>query len=108
MVKKAISRKTDRGSEQFQLRLPDGMRKRLADVAERQGHTMNAVIVTALAMYFQYSENQDVALRENQSIATDIKDLRDRLANLEQKLNEKADAGELVQLLKQAMQAIAT
>jgi predicted DNA-binding protein len=100
MVKKT-SKKTGPGSEQFQLRLPDGMRKRLAEVAEREGRSMNVVIVTALAMYF---ENQDAAPKESQSVATALKDLRDRLANQDQKLTElikKADTGELVQLLKQ-------
>jgi hypothetical protein len=52
MAKKTVSKKTGRGSEQFQLRMPDGMREHLAGVAERERRSMNAVIVTALALYF--------------------------------------------------------
>jgi hypothetical protein len=101
MAKKTISKRTDRGSEQFLLRLPTGMREHLAKVAEREGHTMSAVIVAALAAYFA---NQDAASKEGQSVAAALKDLTDRLANQDQKLTElirKADNGELIQLLKQ-------
>jgi predicted DNA-binding protein len=40
---------TGRDSDKFILRLPDGMRERLAEVAESQGRTMNAVVIGALA-----------------------------------------------------------
>jgi predicted DNA-binding protein len=40
---------TSRESDKFILRLPDGMRERLAEVAESQGRTMNAVVIGALA-----------------------------------------------------------
>jgi hypothetical protein len=40
---------TSRESDKFILRLPDGMRERLAEVAESQGRTMNAVVIDALA-----------------------------------------------------------
>ena len=103
MPKKTISKKTGQGSEQFQLRLPDGMREALAELAARNGRSMNAEIVTALAMYFA---KEDAALKESQSIATALKDLLDRLANQDRKLTElirKADTGELVQLLKQTI-----
>jgi predicted DNA-binding protein len=42
---------TGRESDKFILRLPDGMRERLAQVAESQGRTMNAVVIGALAEY---------------------------------------------------------
>jgi predicted DNA-binding protein len=85
MVKKTISKRTDHGSEQFLFRLPDGMRKQLAEVAEHEGRTMSSVIVVALAMYFE-SQRPPAA-----DIKTELKELRDRLGNLEQKLG-KADA----------------
>jgi predicted DNA-binding protein len=46
-----IQATTSRESDKFILRLPDGMRERLAEVAESQGRTMNAVVVGALAEY---------------------------------------------------------
>jgi predicted transcriptional regulator len=48
----ASSSRVGRDSDQFIARLPDGMRKHLAEVAEREGRSMNAVVVTALALYF--------------------------------------------------------
>jgi hypothetical protein len=106
MVKKAISKRTDRGSEQFQLRLPTGMRKQLAEVAEREGRTMNSVIIVALVRYFE-TERQSAALRAQiapgqESI--DTEGLEDLVVRLDQKLTEliqKADTGEIIQLLKQ-------
>jgi hypothetical protein len=38
-----------RSSDQFMLRLPDGMRDLIAEMAERNGRSMNAEIVSALA-----------------------------------------------------------
>jgi hypothetical protein len=38
-----------RGSDQFMVRLPDGMRDTIAKMAERNGRSMNAEIVSALA-----------------------------------------------------------
>jgi plasmid stability protein len=78
MVKKTktISKKTGPGSEQFQLRLPDGMRKALAELAARNGRSMNAEIVHALAMYFE-NERQSVAVR-TQLRGDLLADARDR------------------------------
>jgi hypothetical protein len=84
MAKKTISKKTGPGSEQFQLRLPDGMRKQLAEVAEREGRSMNVVIVTALANYF---ENEDTAPgSKGYQVDTAIKELADQLASQHQEL----------------------
>jgi len=52
VAKKTTSKKTGQGSDQFQLRLPDGMRKQLARVAERNGRSMNAEVVEALSLHF--------------------------------------------------------
>jgi len=46
-----IQATTSRESDKFILRLPDGMRERLTEVAESQGRTMNAVVIGALAEY---------------------------------------------------------
>ena len=84
VAKKTISKKTGQGSEQFQLRLPDGMRKQLARVAEREGRSMNVVIVTALAMYF---ENEDASPGSNgHRVDTAINDLVDQLASQHEEL----------------------
>jgi hypothetical protein len=43
-----------RGSDQFMLRLPDGMRDFIAEIAERNGRSMNAEIITALASHIAF------------------------------------------------------
>jgi hypothetical protein len=53
-MKKTAAVATSRESDKFILRLPDGMRKHLAKVAERNGRSMNAEVVTALARYFEH------------------------------------------------------
>ncbi|MDH0907582.1 Arc family DNA-binding protein [Rhizobium pusense] len=53
--------KTGRGSDQFPLRLPDGMREQIKIAAERNGRSMNAEIVTRL-------ENSLVGSQSNSSL----------------------------------------
>jgi Arc-like DNA binding domain len=89
MAKKTTVKRAGRDSDQFMVRLPDGMRKHLARVAERNGRSMNAEIVTALAMYF---ENEDASSgSKGYRVDKAIKDLVDQMANQHQ---------ELVQLIK--------
>jgi hypothetical protein len=49
MAKKSTRKGPGRGSDQFIVRLPDGMRDFIAEMAERSGRSMNAEIVNALA-----------------------------------------------------------
>ena len=110
MAKKTVSKKTGRGSEQFQLRLPDGMRKQLEEVAERNGRSMNAEVVTALAMYFA-NERQSAAVRAQlyapgleiggSAAIKGLEDLVDRLDRKLGELSKKADTDEIVRLIKQ-------
>lgn len=44
--------KPGRGSDQFPLRLPDGMRERIKDAADRNGRSMNAEIVATLELAY--------------------------------------------------------
>jgi predicted DNA-binding protein len=53
---------TSRDSDKFILRLPDGMRERLAEVAESQGRTMNAVVIGALAEYLANAKSLESQL----------------------------------------------
>jgi predicted DNA-binding protein len=98
------SKKTGHGSEQFLFRLPGGMRERLAKVAEREGRTMGAVIVVALAEYF---ENHDAAppgsrgYRRSAEIEAALKDLEDRLDRKLAELTKKTDTDEIARLIKE-------
>jgi plasmid stability protein len=102
MAKSNVKR-AGRDSDQFMVRLPDGMRKALAELAARNGRSMNAEIVHALAMYFA---NQAASPKESQlsGVETAIKDLVDQSANQHQELVEllkRADTAILAQLIKQ-------
>jgi hypothetical protein len=44
----------DQGSDKFVLRLPDGMRDIIAEMAERNGRSMNAEILFGLAHHIAY------------------------------------------------------
>jgi predicted transcriptional regulator len=104
MAKTTISKRTDRGSDQFLLRLPDGMRKQLAEVAEREGRTMSAVIVVALAAYFE-QERQSAALHAHFK-ANRLETGTVTIEDIDRKLSElikKADTSELVEMLKQQL-----
>jgi hypothetical protein len=54
-LKKAVSRESDK----FMLRLPDGMRDRIANFARREGRSMNAEIVHILEDYYNMREHHD-------------------------------------------------
>jgi plasmid stability protein len=66
------------------VRLPDGMRDALADMAARSGRSMNAEVVAALATYFAKEDaaKQDQLL----GVETAIRELADQLANQNQSL----------------------
>jgi hypothetical protein len=55
MAKKKVLRaiKAGRGSDQFMIRMPPGMRSALSEEAERNGRSMNAEIVARLAASFE-------------------------------------------------------
>jgi hypothetical protein len=54
MAKKVVkTTKAGRGSDQFMVRMPPGMRSTLADAAEGNGRSMNAEIVARLAASFE-------------------------------------------------------
>ncbi|MEH2503684.1 plasmid stability protein [Bradyrhizobium sp. AZCC 1578] len=61
MAKKKTVSKTrpGRGADQFIVRLPEGMRAHLADMAARHGKSMNAEIVTALVMHIMRDGEPD-------------------------------------------------
>jgi hypothetical protein len=89
MAKKSISKKAGRELvEQFQLRLPDGMREHLAEVAERERRSMNAVIVTALAIYFA-QEGAPLDDRVNNELG----DVRKAIERLTEEVEELRKAG---------------
>lgn len=50
-----------RGADQFMVRMPEGMRDYLANLAEKQGRSMNSLMVMALARFCAESTTGDIA-----------------------------------------------
>lgn len=58
-VKKRTDTSTNRESDKIIVRLPEGMRKHLAEMAARHGKSMNAEVVTALVMHINFDGEPD-------------------------------------------------
>lgn len=70
MTKKAAkTTKAGRGSDQFVLRLPPGMRDAIAREAEKAGRSMNAEIVERIARSFERSADPQEIARTLERIA---------------------------------------
>jgi plasmid stability protein len=80
-VKKRVGTSTDRESDKIIVRLPEGMRHALAELAARNGRSMTAEVVTALAMYF---EKEDAA-KKDQLLGVETA-IRELAANQQQTL----------------------
>ena len=79
-VKKRAGTSTNRKSDKIIVRLPEGMRHALAELAARNGRSMNAEVVAALAMYFAKEE----AAKQDQLLGEAA--IRELLANQQQTL----------------------
>lgn len=88
------STKPGRDSDQFALRLPDGMRDKIKASAEENGRSMNAEIVFALERYFAFQgidissepftrQATDKVLDDSEMIAKGLRAARRLLAQLE-------------------------
>lgn len=87
--KSAVSKRTGRGSDQFPLRLPDGMRKLIADIAEQTGFSMNAVIIEALEMSLDRVERDPSTAQ----LLARIDALEERLGDLHQRVRSLEGKG---------------
>lgn len=77
---------TGRESDKFMLRLPDGMRERIKEVADASGRSMNAEIVFRLNASLSYNSMEDM--------------FADQLAQRDQNLAERRrDAEALASLI---------
>jgi hypothetical protein len=72
-----IGASTSRESDKFILRMPDGMRECLAEVAKSQGRTMNAVVISVLAEYLGGAQSLESQLAE---IRTALQALTDKVS----------------------------
>jgi plasmid stability protein len=92
-----------RQSDQFPLRLPDGMRERLKEEAAKHGRSMNAEINDRLELSFRL---WDVAEGQNQTITSQralIEDMKEMLDFQYLVFEEQSDALKLV--MKRALKS---
>ena len=86
MAKKGVkATKAGRGSDQFMVRMPPGMRSALAEEAARNGRSMNAEIVSRLAFTFEemlsaegliaLSKRMHAAVEAMEGLFFDIRDI---------------------------------
>jgi hypothetical protein len=80
-IKKRTDTSTNRESDKVIVRLPTGMRAHLADMAARRGKSMNAEVVTALAIYIAHDGDVDETTIKSSlaELKLEIKHLRDTL-----------------------------
>jgi hypothetical protein len=80
-VKKRTDTATNRESDKIIVRLPAGMRGVLAEMAARQGKSMNAAAVTALAVYIAHGGDVDETTIKSSlaDLKLEIKHLRETL-----------------------------
>lgn len=69
-----------RGSDQFPLRFPDGMRDQLKEAAKVNGRSMNAEIIARLEAYTDSPSNSD-----------SLDEIRETLIKHDEKLDKLAD-----------------
>lgn len=70
-----MARVPSRGTDQFVLRFPEGMREGLKEAAEKNGRSMNAEILTRLEEY------EGLNLRDGETLAAFVGRLQDDLDN---------------------------
>jgi hypothetical protein len=86
MAKKVVkTTKAGRGSDQFMVRMPPGMRSALSEEAERSGRSMNAEIVARLDASFEeflnlegmvaISRRMNAAVEYLEEVIVDIRDM---------------------------------
>jgi len=69
-----LKKSPGRGSDQFVLRLPDGMRDRIASLAAENGRSMNAEIISRLEQTFENDETVLELWRKVEKLEEMVKD----------------------------------
>ncbi|MCA6105101.1 Arc family DNA-binding protein [Bradyrhizobium australafricanum] len=83
--KRTDTTSTNRDSDKIIVRLPEGMRDHLALIARRNGRSMNAEVVTALAHYFAMTTTGPLEIET-------VADLEYSLEGIRKEITRLADA----------------
>ena len=108
-----MQKKVRRGSDQFMLRLPDGLRDRIKAYADRQGRSMNAEIVRTLEREFPEPWAAGARIGELLTMVRILKEgaTEERINHLVHELEETLDgikSGRVKGLGPEARQAISS
>lgn len=93
-----MSEKTNRDSDKFMLRLPDGLRDRVKVVAEANRHSMNAEIIDAIERHidmeeYRLNDQPEVSPELKAYMLSEMQDATDPFAT-------KADIDKLYEIIK--------
>lgn len=79
-----MSRVPSRGSDQFVVRFPEGMRDRIKDEADKNGRSMNAEIIARLNSSFWALEEIEASKEKNEQLLDKINRLmNDKLSEID-------------------------
>jgi hypothetical protein len=107
-----MAKSVDRASDKFVLRLPDGMRDFIAEIAERSGRSMNAEIISALASHIAFFSPDKAVPAEMSEVMSDAMVERIRRGQVQKSVREmglklEAIAKELDQVVAESRAVVA-
>jgi hypothetical protein len=83
--------KTGRSSDQFMLRLPDELRSKIKDVADRNGRSMNAEIVLRLERSIIFEDRYGPIEEIIKDIWGELESVRDSIDEIKDKIPNSRD-----------------
>nr|WP_137162101.1 Arc family DNA-binding protein [Pseudomonas asiatica] len=75
-------RNTSRTADKFVVRLPDGMREKIADIARDNHRSMNSEIIARLGLSIEQDEHGDLTVRTLAQVTRRCEELEQELAQI--------------------------
>jgi uncharacterized protein YigA (DUF484 family) len=79
---KSQPRNTSRTADKFVVRLPDGMREKIADIARDNHRSMNSEIIARLDLSIEQDEHGDLTVRTLAQVTRRCEELEQELAQI--------------------------
>ncbi|HGY9633463.1 Arc family DNA-binding protein [Pseudomonas alloputida] len=86
---KSQPRNTSRTADKFVIRLPDGMRAKIADIAKDHHRSMNSEIIARLELSIEQDEHGDLTVRTLAQVTRRCEELERELAELKATLGNE-------------------
>lgn len=94
---------SSRTADKFVVRLPDGMRQRIAEIAKSSNRSMNSEIIERLSLSIEQDEAGNLTLRTLVQVTRRCEELEQQLAELKSKRGNEAPKANQVQAPKLAI-----